>query len=57
MMGVTGAQRASAEAKTTIETRPRSADRSRSVYKMFKEYYFTHSTSKVMMNKRTQNTI
>ena len=32
MMGVTGAQRASAEAKTTIETRPWSAERSISEY-------------------------
>ena len=33
MIGVTGAHRASAEAKTTIETSPFSAERSRSVFK------------------------
>lgn len=42
MMGVTGAHRASAEAKTTIETRPRSADRSRSVYRTFKVHEFNN---------------
>ena len=39
MMGVTGAQRASAEARTTIETRPFSAERSRSVTTQLNKYY------------------